>query len=50
MIENKAQEKECEKTKIECNFSENIEEILQHKQSKYEMMFHISSEEKKTIN
>ena len=50
MIEDKVQEEEHEKTKIKCNFAENIKEILQHKQSKYKMMLHISSKEKKIIH
>ena len=50
MIENKTQEKEHKKTKIKCDFSENNEEIIQHKQFKYKMMLYIFSEDKKIIH
>ena len=49
MIEDKIQEKEHKKTEISCDFSEDIEEILQHNQIKYKIMLCISSKEKKII-
>ena len=50
MIKDKIQEKEYKKTKIKCDFSENIEEILQHNQFKYKIMLCISLKKKKIIH
>ena len=50
MIEDEAQEKKHKKIRIRCNFVKNIEEILQHKQSKYKIILCISSKEKKIIH
>ena len=49
MIEDKIQEEEHKKKEIRHNFLKNIEEILQHKQFKYEIMLYISSKRKKII-
>ena len=50
MIEDKAQKEKCRKTEIECDFSEDIEEILQCNQSEYKIMLCISLKEKKIIH
>ena len=50
MIKDKAQEEECEKTEIKCNFSENVEKVLQCNQLKYKIMLCIFLKEKKIIH
>ena len=50
MIRNEIRKEECKKTEIRCDFTENIEEVLQHRQSEYEMLLCISSEKKKIIH
>ena len=50
MIEDKVQKEKCKKTEIRCDFLKDIEEILQHNQFKYKIMFCISLERKKIIH
>ena len=50
MIENEVQEEEHKKTEIKYDFLKNNEEIIQHKQSKYEVMLHIFFRNKKIIH
>ena len=49
MIEDKVQEEECKKIKNKYDFAKNIKKILQHRQFKYKVILHISSQEKKII-
>ena len=50
MMKDKAQEKKCRKTEIECDFLKDIEETLQHNSFWYKIMLCISSEKKKIIH
>ena len=50
IIRDEIREEECKKPEIRCDFIKNVEEVLQHRQFKYEMLLCISSEEKKIIH